>query len=196
VTLDCGRRVAFRAGRRLELSPKELAVLECLLSSQDRVLSAERSGPGTSTPTRSRRPSRRRSVGCAPSSATRRSSTPYARAATGSEPTDAATRIPNQPAPPEAARATGTARAAVLGRVRRSGGDPLPRLQRPVRDGPMFFGHSPMAFHPGPAAAAAARRSAAGPQFTPWPFLLALAAIAVAVLAAWWLASVRRQRFP
>jgi DNA-binding response OmpR family regulator len=41
VMLDCGRRVAFRSGRRLELSPKELAVLECLLSSQDRVLSAE-----------------------------------------------------------------------------------------------------------------------------------------------------------
>jgi DNA-binding response OmpR family regulator len=41
VALDCGRRVAFRAGRRLELSPKELAVLECLLSSQDRALSAE-----------------------------------------------------------------------------------------------------------------------------------------------------------
>jgi DNA-binding response OmpR family regulator len=41
VTLDSGRRVAFRAGRRLELSPKELAVLECLLSSQDRALSAE-----------------------------------------------------------------------------------------------------------------------------------------------------------
>lgn len=41
ITLDCGRRVAFRAGRRLELSPKELAVLECLLSSQDRVLSTE-----------------------------------------------------------------------------------------------------------------------------------------------------------
>jgi DNA-binding response OmpR family regulator len=41
VTLDCGRRVAFRAGRRLELSPKELAVLECLLSSQDRAVSAE-----------------------------------------------------------------------------------------------------------------------------------------------------------
>ena len=41
LTLDCGRRVAIRAGRRLELSPKELAVLECLLSSQDRVLSAE-----------------------------------------------------------------------------------------------------------------------------------------------------------
>ena len=41
LVLDCGRRVAFRAGARLELSPKELAVLECLLSSQDRVLSAE-----------------------------------------------------------------------------------------------------------------------------------------------------------
>ncbi|HTU32000.1 MAG TPA: response regulator transcription factor [Solirubrobacteraceae bacterium] len=41
LVLDCGRRVAFRAGRRLELSPKELAVLECLLTSQDRVLSAE-----------------------------------------------------------------------------------------------------------------------------------------------------------
>ncbi len=39
--LDCARRVAVRAGRRLELSPKELAVLECLLSFQDRVLSAE-----------------------------------------------------------------------------------------------------------------------------------------------------------
>jgi signal transduction histidine kinase len=52
----------------------------------------------------------------------------------------------------------------------------------------VFFGHSQMAFHPGPAAAAAARQSAAGPQFTPWPFLLALAAIAVAALVAWWLA--------
>jgi DNA-binding response OmpR family regulator len=41
VTLDCARRVAFRAGRRLELSPKELAVLECLLSSQGRAVSAE-----------------------------------------------------------------------------------------------------------------------------------------------------------
>jgi signal transduction histidine kinase len=50
----------------------------------------------------------------------------------------------------------------------------------------VFFGHSQMAFHPG--AAAAARQSAAGPQFTPWPFLLALAAIAIGVLAAWWLA--------
>jgi signal transduction histidine kinase len=52
----------------------------------------------------------------------------------------------------------------------------------------VFFGHSQTAFHPGAAAAAAARGSAAGPRFTPWPFLLALAVIAVAVLAAWWLA--------
>jgi signal transduction histidine kinase len=51
----------------------------------------------------------------------------------------------------------------------------------------VFFGHSQSAFHQG-AAAAARRSAAAGPQFTPWPFLLALAAIAVAVLAAWWLA--------
>jgi DNA-binding response OmpR family regulator len=41
VTLDPGRRVAFRAGRRLDLSPKEFAVFECLLASGDRVVSAE-----------------------------------------------------------------------------------------------------------------------------------------------------------
>jgi DNA-binding response OmpR family regulator len=41
LTLDPARRVAFRAGRRLELSPKEFAVLECLLASGDRVVSAE-----------------------------------------------------------------------------------------------------------------------------------------------------------
>jgi DNA-binding response OmpR family regulator len=41
VTLDPGSRVAFRAGRRLELSPKEFAVLECLLASSDRVISTE-----------------------------------------------------------------------------------------------------------------------------------------------------------
>jgi DNA-binding response OmpR family regulator len=41
LTLDCGRRVAFRGGRRLELSPKELAVIECLLSCKGRPLSAE-----------------------------------------------------------------------------------------------------------------------------------------------------------
>ena len=41
VSLDPGRRVAFRAGRRLDLSPREFAVLECLLSSPGRVVSAE-----------------------------------------------------------------------------------------------------------------------------------------------------------
>ena len=41
VTLDPSRRVAFRAGRRLDLSPKEFAVLECLLSSPGRPVSAE-----------------------------------------------------------------------------------------------------------------------------------------------------------
>ena len=52
----------------------------------------------------------------------------------------------------------------------------------------VFFGHSEVAYHPGAAAAAAARQSAAGPTFSPWPSLLALVAIAVAMLAAWWLA--------
>jgi DNA-binding response OmpR family regulator len=41
LALDPSRRVAFRAGRRLELSPKEFAVLECLLASGGRVVSAE-----------------------------------------------------------------------------------------------------------------------------------------------------------
>jgi DNA-binding response OmpR family regulator len=41
VSLDPSRRVAFRAGHRLELSPKEFAVLECLLGSAGRVVSAE-----------------------------------------------------------------------------------------------------------------------------------------------------------
>ncbi len=41
VTLDPSSRVAFRAGRRLTLSPKEFAVLECLLVSAGRVVSAE-----------------------------------------------------------------------------------------------------------------------------------------------------------
>jgi DNA-binding response OmpR family regulator len=41
LTLDPSRRVAFRGGRRLELSPKEFSVLECLLSSGDRVVSTE-----------------------------------------------------------------------------------------------------------------------------------------------------------
>jgi DNA-binding response OmpR family regulator len=39
--LDPGRRVALRGDRRLELSPKEFAVLECLLASGDRVVSTE-----------------------------------------------------------------------------------------------------------------------------------------------------------
>jgi hypothetical protein len=41
VTLDPSRRVAFRAGRLLELSPKEFSDLECLLASADRVVSTE-----------------------------------------------------------------------------------------------------------------------------------------------------------
>jgi DNA-binding response OmpR family regulator len=39
--LDPSRRVAFRAGRRLELSTKEFSVLECLLATSDRVVSTE-----------------------------------------------------------------------------------------------------------------------------------------------------------
>jgi DNA-binding response OmpR family regulator len=39
--LDSSRRVAFRAGRRLELSNKEFALLQCLLEADGRVLSAE-----------------------------------------------------------------------------------------------------------------------------------------------------------
>ena len=41
LSLDPGRRVAFRAGRRLDLSPKEFAVLECLLARAGHVVSAE-----------------------------------------------------------------------------------------------------------------------------------------------------------
>jgi DNA-binding response OmpR family regulator len=41
VVLDSARRVAHRAGRRLELSPKEFAVLECLLAAGGRAVSAE-----------------------------------------------------------------------------------------------------------------------------------------------------------
>jgi DNA-binding response OmpR family regulator len=41
LTLDTSSRVALRAGRRLELSPKEFSVLECLLSSGNRVVSTE-----------------------------------------------------------------------------------------------------------------------------------------------------------
>jgi DNA-binding response OmpR family regulator len=41
ITLDPARRVASRAGRRLDLSPKEFALLECLLAAPGLVRSAE-----------------------------------------------------------------------------------------------------------------------------------------------------------
>lgn len=41
IWLDPGKRVASRGGRRLDLSPKELAVLELLLDADGRVVSAE-----------------------------------------------------------------------------------------------------------------------------------------------------------
>ena len=41
LSLDPARRVAVRAGRRLSLTPKELAVLECLLAADGRPVPAE-----------------------------------------------------------------------------------------------------------------------------------------------------------
>jgi DNA-binding response OmpR family regulator len=41
LSLDPARRVATRAGRRLALTPKEFAVLECLLAAQGALVSAE-----------------------------------------------------------------------------------------------------------------------------------------------------------
>jgi DNA-binding response OmpR family regulator len=41
VSLDSGKRIAFRGQRQLALSPKEFALLECLLAADGRVLSAE-----------------------------------------------------------------------------------------------------------------------------------------------------------
>ena len=41
LTLDTGRRIANRAGRRLDLSTKELAVLELLLAARGSVVSSE-----------------------------------------------------------------------------------------------------------------------------------------------------------
>ena len=41
LAVDPERRLAERAGRRLELSPKEFAVLECLLVAEGRPVSAE-----------------------------------------------------------------------------------------------------------------------------------------------------------
>jgi DNA-binding response OmpR family regulator len=42
LSLDPALRVAVRAGRRLALSPKEFAVLECLLAAEGRPVSAEK----------------------------------------------------------------------------------------------------------------------------------------------------------
>ena len=74
LSLDPARRVAVRAGRRLPLTTKELAVLECLLAADGRPVSAEEllDRVGTKRPTRSPAPSRPPSAGCGPSSATRR----------------------------------------------------------------------------------------------------------------------------
>src|ERR1700683_3200310 len=41
LSVDPARRVAFREGRRLALTPKEFAVLECLLAAQGALVSAE-----------------------------------------------------------------------------------------------------------------------------------------------------------
>jgi DNA-binding response OmpR family regulator len=41
LTVDPARRVAVRGGRRLDLSPKEFGLLECLLAAGTRVVSAE-----------------------------------------------------------------------------------------------------------------------------------------------------------
>jgi DNA-binding response OmpR family regulator len=41
IRLDTGQRVATRAGRRLELSPKEFAILELLLAADGKAVSAE-----------------------------------------------------------------------------------------------------------------------------------------------------------
>ena len=87
VSLDSQKRVASRAGQRLTLSPKEFAVLECLLAAGERRCLPRNcwSGCGTRPPTRSPPPSRPPSTGCGPSWATRRSSRPSARPATASE---------------------------------------------------------------------------------------------------------------
>jgi DNA-binding response OmpR family regulator len=41
LVVDPGRRAALRSGRRLDLSPKEFGVLECLLAAGGRIVSAE-----------------------------------------------------------------------------------------------------------------------------------------------------------
>ena len=86
IRLDTGQRVASRAGRRLELSPKELAVLELLLAADGATRSRpsnSSNAPGTNTSTATRMSSRSRSAACAASSAIRPRSRPSP-AATGS----------------------------------------------------------------------------------------------------------------
>ena len=74
VVLDPNRRIVFRAGQRLDLSPKEFATLECLLASGDRVISAEEllNEYGTSSRTPLPPQSKQRFVGSGPSSEIRR----------------------------------------------------------------------------------------------------------------------------
>jgi len=71
--LDTVQRVATRAGRRLELSGKELAVLELLLAAGCASVPTRERLPavGTNTSTRTAASSRSRSAGCGASSATR-----------------------------------------------------------------------------------------------------------------------------
>ena len=81
IRLDTVQRVATRAGRRLELSPKELAVLELLLAAGGQPLCAEEllNAAGTSTSTPTAASSRSRSAACGESSATRARSRPSPR---------------------------------------------------------------------------------------------------------------------
>jgi DNA-binding response OmpR family regulator len=67
LTVDTSERRAFRAGRPLELAPKEFGVLELLLASQSCSPAC-----GTKRPIRSRTPSRSPSAASARSSVTRR----------------------------------------------------------------------------------------------------------------------------
>ncbi len=84
VSLDPSRRVAFRAGRRLKLSPKEFALLDTC-SPRPAGWSPPRScwsGSGTRQPTPSPPRSSRPCAACGPSSASRPSSVPSVRAVT------------------------------------------------------------------------------------------------------------------
>ena len=86
IRLDPARRTATRAGRRLELSPREFALLETLLAAEGAPLTAEEllRASGTSSPTRSATSSRSPSPGCGASSATRPRSRPSPAPATAS----------------------------------------------------------------------------------------------------------------